>query len=351
MHKNISIELQQELKQVVELDCLVEIKSNMKNIMNNGLFNLDSYSNSINVLSLFDGISTLHLALNELGININKYYASEIEKDSIAISQYNFPDIVHIGDITNWKKWNIDWKNIDIIAGGSPCQSFSIANQGNNNEQGFDGKSKLFFTYLEILNYVKKKNPKVKFLLENVKMKKEWRNQISTYLNVEPVLINSELVSAQNRERYYWCNWKIKALKKQKNIILNDIIDEYTERYYLSFTHHKAFLKSYNWKHCELDGKGKTIIATYYKQPPHTTYIPCKESPSGYRRLTPVECERMMTLPDNYTKYGIKDNKIVEISDTGRYIGVGNGWTKDVIKHIFSNIKINKRKKIWKIAK
>ena len=314
--------------------------------------NFENYSNNkINVLGLFDGISTLYLALQELGVKIDKYYASEIERDSIAISKYNFPGIIHLGDILNWKNWNIDWENIDIIAGGSPCQSFSIANQGNDNGQGFEGKSKLFFVYLDILNYVKKLNPDVKFLLENVKMKNEWKDIISDYLEVEPILIDSELVSAQNRKRFYWCNWEVLPLEKQKEIVLNDIIDEYTEKYFLSEKHHKAFLKSYNWKHCELSNKGKTILATYFKQPPHTTYIPCENSPSGFRRLTPIECERMMTLPDNFTKYGAKDDgNIYEISDTGRYRACGNGWTKDVIKHIFSSIEIQKKREIWKIA-
>jgi site-specific DNA-cytosine methylase len=305
----------------------------------------------INVLSLFDGISTLHLALDKLGISVNNYYASEIERDSISISNYNFPNVINLGDINNWKEWDIDWDSIDVVAGGSPCQSFSIANQGNRNDKGFEGKSKLFFVYLDILNHIKDRNAEVKFLLENVKMKKEWRDKISSYLEVAPILIDSEVVSAQHRERYYWCNWNVEPIIKQKNVVLNNIVDNYTDRYFLSDKHHKAFMKSYNWKHCELNGKGKTIIASYFKQPPHTTYIPCKESPSGFRRLTPLECERVMTLPDNYTKYGIKDGNVNEISDTGRYRAVGNGWTLEVIKHIFSNLIIPNGGAGWKLAK
>lgn len=292
----------------------------------------------ISVLSLFDGISTLYLALQELNYKCKNYYASEIDADAIAISNFNFPNIQHIGDVSKWKDWDIDWSKIDLVAGGSPCQSFSIANQGNEHlKQGFEGKSNLVFYFFEILDYIKIKNPNVKFLLENVKMKAEWRDIITERVCVEPVLIDSALVSAQHRERYYWCNWDIQPLPTENKILLKDIVGNYSERYYLSYIHHKAFLKSYNWKCCPLNGKGKTILASYYKQPPHTTYIPCEESPSGFRRLTPVECERMQTLPDNFTMYGIND-KIYNISDSGRYKAIGNGWTCEVIKHILKKL-------------
>ncbi|GMO66980.1 MAG: DNA (cytosine-5-)-methyltransferase [Rickettsiales bacterium] len=296
----------------------------------------------MNVLSLFDGISTLHLVLEKLNIKVNKYYSSEIERTSIEITQHNFPNTIQLGDITKWKEWDIEWEKIDLVAGGSPCQSFSTANAGNKKRQnidmGFEGKSKLFFVYLDILNYIKSKNSNVKFLLENVKMKTEWKDKITSYLKVEPILIDSEVVSPQHRQRYYWCNWQIKPILKKKDILLKDIIIDCTSQYFLSEQHHKAFLKSYNWKHCELNGKGKTILATYYKQPPHTTYIPCKDSPSGFRRLTPLECEKMQTLPDNFTKYGIENGEKKLMSDTARYKAVGNGWTFEVIKHIFSNV-------------
>jgi site-specific DNA-cytosine methylase len=297
----------------------------------------------IAVLSLFDGISILHLALKNIGFDIKTYYSSEIDSDAVSISKYHFPRTKYLGDIRNWEKWDINWTGIDIVAGGSPCQSFSIANQGNNYlKQGFEGKSNLIFEYLNVLSFVKSKNPKVKFLLENVKMQSKWRDKITSLIGVDPVLIDSKAFSPQHRERYYWCNWKVSPIKKESAIVIKDIVDKYSDKYFLSSAHHKAFMRSYNWKYCGLDEKGKTILATYYKQPPHTTYIPCLESPSGFRRLTPLECERMQTLPDDFTRFGIRDNSLCQISDTGRYRTVGNGWTYKVIEHIFSTAFMNK---------
>lgn len=171
------------------------------------------------VLSLFDGISCGRLALERAGIPVEKYYASEIDKYAIQISQKNYPDNIALGDVTKWRLWDIDWSSIDLLIGGSPCQTFSNA----GTRTGFDGKSGLFYTYLEILNHLKAINPNIKFLLENVKMKSEWRDEITRCMGVEPVLINSALVSAQQRNRYYWCNWQVEQ-PQDKHIVLKDIL-------------------------------------------------------------------------------------------------------------------------------
>lgn len=157
----------------------------------------------MNVLSLFDGISTGYLALQRAGIPIDSYYSSEIDKYAIAVSRKNFPDIIRLGSVENWQDWKLDWSKIDLLIGGSPCQGFSFAGKQLNFN---DPRSKLFFVYVNILEKIKEENPKVKFLLENVKMKKEFQNTISSYLGVEPIEINSELVSAQRRRRLYWTN-------------------------------------------------------------------------------------------------------------------------------------------------
>ena len=161
------------------------------------------------VLSLFDGISCGMVALERADIPVDTYYASEIEKNAIAISQKNYPNIIRLGDVTKWRKWDIPWEEIDLLIGGSPCQGFSFAGKQLNFN---DPRSKLFFEFVDILNHIKKRNPNVKFLLENVKMKAEWQDVISGYLGVEPIRINSALVSAAKRDRLYWANFNVDLL-------------------------------------------------------------------------------------------------------------------------------------------
>ena len=162
------------------------------------------------------------IALQRAGISVDKYYSSEIDKHAIKVADANWPQDTQnrLGDVTEWRNWDIDWSSIDLLIGGSPCQGFSFAGK----QLAFDDpRSKLFFTYVDILNHIKKYNPKVKFLLENVKMKKDHLDVITDLLGVEPVLINSALVSAQNRQRYYWCNWYVEQ-PEDKNIFWSDVM-------------------------------------------------------------------------------------------------------------------------------
>jgi DNA-cytosine methyltransferase len=197
-----------------------------------------------NTLSLFDGMSCLQIALNKANIQYDKYYASEIDKYAIQVTQSNYPNTMQLGDVTKWKQWDIDWSTIDLVAGGSPCQGFSFAGK----QLAFDDpRSKLFFVFVEIVNHVKKHNPDVKFLLENVKMKKEHEIIISQYMGVAPIEINSALLSAQNRVRLYWTNIANEPYglfgdmmctipqPKDKGILLRDILqDDVPDKYYLS---------------------------------------------------------------------------------------------------------------------
>lgn len=284
------------------------------------------------VLSLFDGISVGHLALDDVGINVEKYYASEIEKKSIEITQKNYLDTIQLGSVTNWKEWNIDWTSIDMLIGGSPCQNISFAGK----QEGLEGtKSSLFFIYRDILKYLQEINPKVLFLLENVKCKKETLDRITKEIGIKPIRINSNLVSAQNRDRYYWTNINNGNIPQpeDKNIILSDILREEDDgKYPLSKKHYDAFLKNYpNWKISYRNGKSLPLLASYSKQPPRCPYIPDSLSESGYRRLSPIECERCQTLPDNYTY-------VNGISKSARWKAIGNSWTMKVISHIFSFI-------------
>jgi len=296
----------------------------------------------MNVLSLFDGMSCGRIALDRAGIEVETYYASELDKYAIAVTQANWPNTVQLGDVTKWKEWDIDWASIDLLIGGSPCQGFSFAGK----QLAFDDpRSKLFFVYVDILNHIRSVNPNVKFMLENVKMKKEYLDVISQTLGVEPVFINSALVSAQNRQRFYWANWEFDQ-PEDKGIILADIIDSgVTDRkksHCLDANYFKGGNpKSYFEKNRRqliffigrgnnkagfraLDGETPSITANSWE---YNNFLADK---SGYRKLTPVECERLQTVPDNYTNH---------VSNTQRYKMLGNGWTVDVIAHIFEGLK------------
>jgi len=291
----------------------------------------------------FDGMSCGQIALNKSGIKYNNYFASEVDKYAIQITQKNYPNTKQLGDVSKIDADSLP--TIDMLIGGSPCQSFSFAGKRkgmttkdnieilnfedylNLKNQGFEfeGQSYLFWEYIRLLKKVKPKY----FLLENVKMDKKWKNLISEILEVEPIFINSNLFSAQNRQRYYWTNIKVDQIKTENNIVLKDIVDQDLKELQLTKKHHEAFLKSYAWKHCELHQKSKPILASYYKQPPHCPYIKSDISESGFRRLSPLECERLQTVPDNYT---------TGVSNMQRYKMLGNGWTIDVIAFIFKHI-------------
>lgn len=310
-------------------------------------------------MSLFDGISCGHIALDKTGIKIKKYYASEIDKYAIDVTKKNYPDTIELGDITKILYINgvlhteigdFEIGNIDLFIGGSPCQSFTFAGKREGmvteedieitsleeylelKQQGFSfkGQSYLFWEYVRLLREIKPKW----FLLENVKMVQHWRNVITNTLGVNPININSQMFSAQRRDRLYWTNinsGNIPIPTKECPLVLKDILrDEDNNNYHLSKKHYLAFLKSYKWTHNPIDEKSKPLLASYYKQPPHCPYIPCEQSESGYRMLSPVECERLQVLPDNYTD---------GISKTQRYKTIGNGWNIDTIVYILSFLK------------
>jgi DNA-cytosine methyltransferase len=388
----------------------------------------------MNVLSLFDGMSCGRIALERLGIPIDNYYASEIDKYAIQVSQANYPDIIQVGDVTELDTSTLP--KIDLIMGGSPCQGFSFAGK----QLAFDDpRSALFFEFVRCVEELKPKY----FLLENVRMKKEYLDVISEYMGVEPIMINSALVSAQNRVRYYWTNIPGVEQPEQRGIVLRDILETQTNEKPVKDTER-------NQRHYRNDDeKSLCMTATMYKgagnngmtlvqeqkvavfsedrinkfketlkddpkpsangiiqlnNPSHSSgrvYSPEGKSPtlmagnsgggkepikirddvgvttkpkrvgiikdgsqgdriysqdakgitlnaqsggtagSGnmlvedkevyWRKLTPIECERLQTVPDNYTNH---------VSNTQRYKMLGNGWTIEVITHILKNMEL-----------
>ena len=301
------------------------------------------------VLSTFDGMSCVQIALRQLGIPIKQYLASEIDKYPIQITQKNYPDTIQLGDVT--KVFAKDLPPIDILVGGSPCQGFSFA----GDQLAFDDpRSALFFEFVRLIKECKPKY----FLLENVRMKKEFLDVITEQLGVEPIFINSALVSAQNRQRYYWTNIPNVQQPEDRGLVLKDILEDsdwFTDRdksHCLDANYFKGGnLKSYFEKHRRqlvfnkpiqvgtADIKGFDIIKRVYspkgKSPTLTTMQGGHRQPkvaedeTRWRKLTPLECERLQTVPDNYTE---------GVSNTQRYKMLGNGMTVEVIKHIFRSI-------------
>lgn len=281
----------------------------------------------MNVLSLFDGISAGQIALQRAGVAVDNYYSSEVDTFAISIANKNFPNTIQLGDVTKWRDWDIDFSKIDLIIGGSPCQGFSFAGKQLNFQ---DERSKLFFDYVDILNCIKSLNPNIKFLLENVRMKQEYQDVISKFLNVSPIAINSSLVSAQNRLRYYWTNIENIEQPNDKNIILKDVlVDNPIQKHFLSDKAIDYMSRLRNgkprWEYHKnpLDAKAACLTANMYKGVP---YGVIKEKG---RKLTEIECERLQTFPDNYTE---------GISSSQRYKALGNSWTVDVVSHIFKNL-------------
>lgn len=274
------------------------------------------------VLSLFDGMSCGQIALNQLGIKVDEYYASEIDKWAIQVTQKNYPDTIQLGDITKWREWDIDWASINLVYGGSPCQGFSFAGK----QLAFDDpRSKLFFEFVDIVNHIKGLNPDVKFLLENVRMKKEYLDVISEYMGVQPVMINSALVSAQNRVRFYWTNIGEIEQPEDRGILLKDIIESGT-----GIDAEKARTIDANYfKGGKIGGTHQSSKRNYKITGGGHREPKIAQPELTWRKLTPLECERLQTVPDGYTD---------GVSNSQRYRMLGNGWTVEVIKHIFSKL-------------
>ena len=290
----------------------------------------------MNILSLFNGMSTGHTALDNVGIKVDKYYSSEIKPAAIKLTQHHYPDTIQLGDVTNWKEWDIEWDKIDMVLSGSPCQDLSIAGK----RKGLRGeRSGLFFTFVDILKHIKKYNPNVLFLQENVgSAPREDVGIMSRELGVYPVRINSSLVTAQLRDRYYWSNIRTRKdglfgdlvtdipLPKDRKIMFKDIIEN-------GYVVNK---KSY----CLLEGESRPHKSNKrrfrrWKTTAFVNIVFTKKtlSPFFNRYLSQLELERLQGFLDNWTH-------ILNRNDAASLLG--DGWTLPVIEHIFSFIKENK---------
>ena len=336
----------------------------------------------MNVLSLFDGMSCGQIALDQLDIKVDNYYAAEIDKWAMQVAKKNYPNTKHLGDVTTLR--GMDLPKIDLLMGGSPCQGFSFAGKQLNFD---DPRSALFFEFVRLLKETKPKY----FLLENVRMKQEFQDVISDHLGVKPIMINSALMSAQNRVRLYWTNIPGVNQPTDRGIVLKDILESDTEKKFDLSDKAVAYMKRhrngksrFEYHKNPLDGKASCIVAVQYKGVPYGVLekpcdpkvliikeatkkgyteiqdgdcfdatFPTSKTRRGrnmkdksncltaanyeymryehptYRKLTPLECERLQTVPDNYTE---------GVSNTQRYKMLGNGWTVDVIAHILQNM-------------
>jgi site-specific DNA-cytosine methylase len=292
----------------------------------------------MNVLSLFDGMSCGQIALNKCGIKYDNYFASEIDKNTINITMKNFPNTIQLGDVTKINVENLP--KIDLLIAGSPCQGFSFAGKQLNFE---DPRSKLFFEFVKLKNELKP----TYFLLENVVMKKEYQDVITEHLGVEPIFINSELVSAQNRKRLYWTNIPNITLPEDRGIKLQDILEDgITDKekaycltlhtgtvrdYFKKSQTNIVYLPDNNGLYEVKDGK---ISMTFPKgKNPNEVFTFKVKVPDGkynFRKLTVSELEQLQTVPVGYTQ-GFSYTNSVDV--------LGNGWTVDIISHIFNNLK------------
>lgn len=305
----------------------------------------------INVLSLFDGISCGQLALQRANIEVENYYAYEIEPNAISITQKNFPNTIQCGDVTTADFTQYNGK-IVLLIGGSPCTNWSCAKNhtAKVKKEKFINEGigwELFKQYLRALHEVK---PKYFLYENNYRISQNIIDNISLELGVEPILINSSLVSAQNRKRLYWTNIPNITQPKDKGILIKDIIvhDDSLIKHFDDRIRN-TLIKSTNYIKYDLSGKG------HYSQQDRLYFLDSKAptipksrtetkfnvylGDETYKKTCPIEVERLQTLPDNYTEYGIKDGQLIKIPKTRRFEAIGNGWTVDVIAHILSFMK------------
>ena len=266
------------------------------------------------------------IALERAGINVNKYYAAETDKHAITVTLINYPDTIQLGDVTNWREWGIDWASIDLLIGGSPCQGFSFAGK----QLAFDDpRSKLFFVYVDILNHIRSVNPNIKFMLENVKMKKEYLDVISEHLGVQPVFINSEVCCPVSRPRYYWANWFFDQPKTVdiffSDVLLNDLV-EMSTAWHKWWELNKEFQTKKGYSKVPAAGEKGICMTTRQYSSWNGNFV---EVGGVYKKPGIGSLAALVGAPCGY---------LTKVSQRQAEVLTGNGWTVDVIAHIFKQM-------------
>lgn len=284
-----------------------------------------------NVLSLFGGIEVGRLSLKNNGIKIKKYYSSEIDEDAISVVKKNHDDIIHVGNVKNLK--GSDFKGIDLLMGGSPCQGFSMAGKQLNFN---DPRSKLFFEFVRLKNEIK---PKF-FFFENVKMNKLFADEISRLLGVGHIPVNSNVFSCQFRQRFYWTNIPFPEIPKENKLVIKDILEKTNNEPNKELSNKPIILhniypsKGLNGNIYSIYGKSKPLMAGTGKlgrsSSSNSPKILC-DNDKGWRSLSVLECERVMGLPDGYTNC---------LKPSHSFKCIGNSWEVNTISHFFSGLKI-----------
>ena len=347
------------------------------------------------VLSLFDGMSCGQIALRDLGVPIERYYASEIDKHAIKQTQLNFPETIQLGDVGKWREWDIEWSEIDLLLAGSPCQGFSLAGKMLGHD---DPRSRLYWVFLDVLHHVQKLSTNVKYLLENVRMRPADELRINESLGIRPVVINSALVSAQNRVRLYWSNIQTKSeglwgelltdipQPADRGIYIGDILDdEVDEKYYMrNLSLNEEAIESANKPQGVLSVGSLRFFGGVEFRRMKTMKSPCLNAQSredgnnqtvvelavgtwrthkvdgGFREIAGGKAQcipararndgsgqpvakigcmlRRLTPTECSRLQTIPDWYKWGCSDTQAYKMLGNGWTVEVIKHILSHI-------------
>ena len=303
-----------------------------------------------NHVALFAGLGGFITAGNRAGFET--VYANDNDPFCCETLKATFPNVrISQTDVRQISVQNefsqID--EIDLLSAGFPCQSWSA----NGDLKGIeDARGKLVYPMLKILERAKRENPNVKFLFENVRMKDQFRQFLTKLIGVEPILINSSLLSAQNRDRLYWTNIPKVSQPQDLKLCMNDILEQdrvLESLYYTVGADYTGKTRGHVADlHININQSEKRVYSSDYKCPTLTTMQGGHRQPKVLigdvqgdhimRRLTPLECERLQTLEDNYTQFGIMNGKTVKMSNAQRYKTVGNGWTVDVISHILMNI-------------
>lgn len=298
----------------------------------------------MNVLGLFDGYCGGRIALTSLGFKVDTYYSSEIDKHANVVSHHNNPENIALGDVTKWREWDVDWSSIDLILAGSPCQGFSDAGAGRNFE---DPRSKLFFEFVDILEHVRAHNKHVQFMLENVDMKREWRDRISSILNVSHFFIDAEKVTPCKRPRNYWFNFPNPEIPSE-SIGVSDVVTD-------GFIHPSSItgrrIDPETGKRA--DSRKDLPIIQYLEVQPHNkarcvttvskdsvlSSLPPGRYPNAYKELRKGIDWREPTLKELCSWHGVPENYFECVSESQARKMLGNGWNIKVIALILQNLK------------